>query len=473
MPPSALSSGAEVLTLEQYLMQVRENHQGIQALTEAVLAGEKRAQESQLVYAPTLYADARVISDAKMQPLNFILFKAIDTYTFSLGVSKTTAFGLSGKLHYDWYQSFYVGFNGAAFGISSIPTYYNASPVLEFTQNLWSNWAGRSTLASSEQMAASAQAAQWGSSFQVKVVLTQAELAYWNLGLARRVLAIHQASLERAKLIHQWNLKREQRHLGELSDSLQSEAQLQQSALSLLSAEKALKKTAHAFNALRSQDAWQVAETLTQWSAAHLAQLAPPLRGSVREDLKAAEQQMLVSEAQARLGLERNKPSLDLSVLFALNGQGALAQYSSIPMNFQEAMQYSLGWNRPTVNVALHFSMPLDLHSVQQALHGWSLEKTAAEKTLDRKRFEQEQDWLDLMNRYEEFHARIQLSLSLENIQEKKLQAERQKLQQGRSTTYQVLFFEQDYLMAQLTSAQDEASLLGVVAEMKQYGEAL
>jgi len=48
--------------------------------------------------------------------------------------------------------------------------------------------------------------------------------------------------------------------------------------------------------------------------------------------------------------------------------------------------------------------------------------------------------------------AKVQLDLAqkLENIQRMKLDAERNRLHQGRTVTYQVLLFEQDYLVAEL-----------------------
>jgi hypothetical protein len=57
----------------------------------------------------------------------------------------------------------------------------------------------------------------------------------------------------------------------------------------------------------------------------------------------------------------------------------------------------------------------------------------------------------------------------IENVQKKKLENEKQQLRRGRSTTFQVLQFEQDYTNSQLIRARAGAQALDLRSQLKRY----
>jgi hypothetical protein len=61
--------------------------------------------------------------------------------------------------------------------------------------------------------------------------------------------------------------------------------------------------------------------------------------------------------------------------------------------------------------------------------------------------------------------------MELEDAQKLKFNAERKRMQEGRSTTYQIFLFEQDFLNAQLGRIQAMAQVLDVLTNMKAYEE--
>jgi hypothetical protein len=63
------------------------------------------------------------------------------------------------------------------------------------------------------------------------------------------------------------------------------------------------------------------------------------------------------------------------------------------------------------------------------------------------------------------------MALDLKKTQTTKLENERQRQQNGRSTTYQVFLFEQDLLNVELLILQTQALAMNIYSQMKTYGE--
>ena len=57
----------------------------------------------------------------------------------------------------------------------------------------------------------------------------------------------------------------------------------------------------------------------------------------------------------------------------------------------------------------------------------------------------------------------------IENAQKTKLEVERTRLRQGRTTTYQVLLFEQDYSAAALNRVKSAANILALQTQIRLY----
>ena len=57
----------------------------------------------------------------------------------------------------------------------------------------------------------------------------------------------------------------------------------------------------------------------------------------------------------------------------------------------------------------------------------------------------------------------------MEEVQSKKLTAEKRRYNQGRSTTFQVLTFEQDFANAQLLRLRNEFELVNVHNQLKLF----
>ena len=116
--------------------------------------------------------------------------------------------------------------------------------------------------------------------------------------------------------------------------------------------------------------------------------------------------------------------------------------------------------------------MPLDLGALSDARRGWAREEAASELRLKRLVYEQEQGWKDLSRKFEEAKKKLVLTVQIETAQLSKVRRERERLNQGRSTTYLTLLFEQDFAQSQLARIHAEADVLAVIAQMELFGEA-
>lgn len=467
---------APSLSVHEYLQEVKKQHTGFRSAAASSEGGHLRSQESKLVLAPTFFTNAQYNSNSALGSTVFVPYDALITQTYSAGISQVTTFGLQGKLHYDLLTQNYVNpalspaLNSLATG-SGTPSFFfsyaNASPVLELTQNLWSNGFGRSTRAAQEMGEAQAMASSHHARFQAQKILVDAEIAYWKLALARETVSLQKEALDRAKKIHEWNQKQAERQLREESDVLQAEALRETRELDLLSSEQDEQASARLFNSFRNISSDNVEETLIKLSSEKVASIRIPQRALLREDVIAAQETAKASIASAVIATERDSPTLDAYVTLALNGQTANAPY--IFSNLAGSIPSSFSFARPNQIYGIRFSVPLSFGVLKSSQDGWKKEQHAAEMAYNRKAFEQEQDWKNLESQFAKTKNHFELALRLEKIQEKKLVLERNRLSKGLTITYQVLLFEQDYLLSQLNRVRDQATLLQLVTQMKLF----
>jgi hypothetical protein len=102
---------------------------------------------------------------------------------------------------------------------------------------------------------------------------------------------------------------------------------------------------------------------------------------------------------------------------------------------------------------------------------GYFKQQSGMEYMVKRKLFEHEQEWKELLIKMDEGRKKLELKKIIETAQKEKLDYEKTRHQKGRSTMYQVLMFEQEYAMSQLSLIQTEFELLTILAEIKTYEE--
>lgn len=448
------------LTLDAYLNQVTTGHEGVKALSETKAATLERSHEGGLLTSPQLFANLQWASDSRITTNPAFQGTRTSNESYSLGVMQQFNFGLTSKLYY---ALSLTDIENAAVTAIPIPKFYEARPVLEVNQSLLRNGFGRETRATERLAEAAALATHYGDSFKLKLALAEAEGTFWRLAIARQVVKIQKESLDRAQKLKDWNARRVKLELADRSDILQAEAGLQVRQLEYQTALDDLRSASLAFNNLRGKKDAEVSEELPVMDKTVTDKVSIPDKKAAREDVKAAEQMTIVSSANAEVGYEKNLPTLDVFGQVSLNGRDATRS---------TAVSDSFKTEHPVYAVGIKFQAPLNFGLTSDARTAYSKEMKASELTFRRKQFEADEQWNDLSKKISESKEKLRLAFLIEEAQNKKLERERERLKLGRSVTFQVLQFEQDYSLSQMMRLKTQGEILGLSAQIRTYGEA-
>lgn len=445
------------MSLDVYLNNVKQGHQGFQASQRSIEGSEHRADESKLSTRPSLLGTAQYLND-KRETGSPLQGDEMTATTYSLGIKHVTDFGLEAKLLYNHVNTSLPGANTTFVPLTS---YYTSGPVVELTQSLGKNWLGAETTASQDIISSQVQATKFGESFKQKQLLAQAESAYWRLAIAREAVAATKETVGRAEKMKQWSGQRAKLNLGNESDFLQTEANYLARSIEMQTALDEERAASRNFNTMRGVDSDVVMEQVSLLDEKILLSLELPKREQYRDDVKAAAFQKSLAEANSRLGEEKNKPNISLFGTYGLTGRDA---------DSNEALKEGLKSDHPNYIVGLRVDIPLSMGIQNDARQGYRKEALAADLNYQRKVFEQERLWKDLTNQFKDSMSRYQLAQKMEKAQRSKMDFERGRQTRGLTTTFQVLQFEQDYANAQLARLRSQAEVVNIYAQLKTFG---
>jgi outer membrane protein TolC len=453
---------ADILSVEQFLSQVQKGNTGYEGAQTTGQAGLERSVEGTLLTTPHFFTNITLSGDSKLQETPFGNYDRAISDEYQIGLSDTTNFGLTARLYYD---ATYIDIQNIDYGSFAPPLYvsqWDGRPVLELTQDLWGNGFGRSTVAQKDFTEASALAEGFNSRYQSKVILANAELNYWQLSISRQLVAIQVEAEDRAQKIYDNSARRARMHLADEADELQALAALDTSKLQVQAARDNERISARAFNTSRNISSDAVPETLVQATHPVAETLAVPARAELRDDVKAARENARATTANAIVQSEKDLPTFQIFGNFAVNGRA-----NDLGPTFTNSFESG----RNTVSGGIRLSVPLSYSGVSDSRAGWAKEEAGADLTYQKGLFDQEQSWQDLNLRFAEAKRRLEMARVIESTQQKKLEYEKDRLKKGRTTTYQVLLFEQDYVLSEATRLQAEGDVFSVFTQMKLFQE--
>lgn len=451
-----LSYSAE-LSLDKYLSEVRINNEGVKA-SQLIIEGTKdRSDEGKLIFRPSLFAQVQTTIDKK--PVVNVLTQGdrTDNSFATIGLNQQFDFGLKSQLSYNLVHT--KIYNASPTFVSR-PDFNDGVVKLELSQSLWRNLWGQETKAQMTLVDSQAKASSHLESYKVKQTLSQAESIYWSLSQMRKVVKVQSDNLVRAKKISEWNRRRTNTGLAERSDYLQSDANLKLREYELKNTLLELAILERSFNSLRGKDQNQVDEELDFFDSKSIVNFSPPEKAEMREDTKAALEYQKIAVANAGLASERNKPTIELYGSYAMNGRDA---------DRGEAINDSLKTKQSTTAIGLRFNTPLDFGTTSKNIDGYKKEQVAAEYTFKKKVFDQDREWNDLMAKFEDAKTKLGLVEKIAEANKAKSLNESDRLTKGRTTTFQVLNFEQDYAQSELLKIQSETNLLNIYAQLKTF----
>lgn len=455
---SAWAQDPDRLSLQGYLNQVQDKNESFQGAKAQAQGAQGLAHEADLLFSQRLFAEAKTGFDEKLQRPSFFIYNGANSSTYTVGISQQTRFGLQAKLSYLMTD---MEIMGAAAILGPNTRFTDGAAQLELTMPLWGNGFGRTVRANEEATRQQATANRFSALAQSANLLANAESTYWRLAAAQEQVKIQDQALQAAQNIQTYVKNKNNKDLGEVADVLQANALVEAYNLQVQQAQTEERSASREFNIFLNKEATDPVPLLEPLSAANIDLIqVPAQRPGDRPDVQASEAQAKLAKASSTLATERNKPTLDLYGGYTTYGQNT---------TFEAALSDSMKFRRDGAFVGVRFSMPLGFSDLSAAKEGAYKTQIAAEKNLSYLKYSQEQQWTDLVQKMTDAKQSIRLATAMERAQKAKLDNERVRLRQGRTTTYQVLLFEQDYNNAQVARVQAASRIMNLNSQSKLY----
>ncbi len=449
---------SHALTLEEYMTEVRTKNSGIVGLKSSSDSKKLRRDEGGMFFKPSFFLTGEYYDDQR--PTNAPSFQGTQTlrHTLRSGLSQNFRTGTKAALSYNMYKTQINGVSGAI-----IPNnkFFDISPQLEVSQSLWRNFLGSEFEATEQIQNAQVESQRFNEAYSHKQLLLAAENAYWRLYVAQTAMKVQEESLGRAKKLRDWNQGRFKNNLIDESDLIQAEANLQSREIEFQDIQIEIQTALKEFNSLRQNEGESVnLEGTKGKDSSYILEASLPTKMKLREDVRVFLANKKLATANAELGTQRNRPSLELYGTYSMNGRD---------LQYDDAYDQAVTATRPFTIVGLRFTTPLDLGSMSDYKKAYAQEVVASDMIYKRKVYEVDQEWEILKERFENFKQRLRLTQKMVQVQQKKFESERRRFSQGRTTTFQVVQFEQDLANSQLLKLRYERELIQVYNQLKLF----
>jgi len=455
------ANSSQQLTLDQYLEQVKKSSPGMNASSLQIQGTIEASKEGELVYSPHFTFNGNYTND-KRQVTNFLLTGTVtsgDNMVF--GVDEQFNFGLKANLSYNLTNTLTTGISPLLYPPGKFQ-FSMGQIELDLTQSLWKNGFGVETRATATLAEASSLASHYSERYKLKQLLSQAETAYYKLGIAREAYRLQEEILDHAKKILEWSDRRARNQLADKSDMLQAKASYQQRQLDLEAMKNDQRSAQLTFNTLRDSTVEEVNESVAPINTQSILDIQAPKRAEVTDDVKAAEQNERVVVANNELSRQKAQPDLSLFGTIAYNG---------VDTYLSSALADSFSTKHPEYVIGVKFSYPLFFLDTSAVRSGRIKQQLAAESQTVQTRLDNAQNWVDLQKKFSETKGRLKMAEDLVVAQKEKLDHEKYRFNLGRTTTFQVLTYEQDYSQALITRLHIEQEILALHSQMKAYSE--
>jgi outer membrane protein TolC len=445
---------AEALDLGAYLGQVRSTNEQLKAARSLDAAYALQAKEPLTAYSPQLKAQVQRYEDKAEPTLALLSPDRTVALGYGLGLSKFFSTGTFVDLGYESDHSI-LDFPPSMLVPATVDN-YGHKLKLTLNQSLWRNFMASELEAGIAAAAAGADASRAGNRYGAQSLLFQARAAYVSLATLRQVLAIQTESLARNQKILEWTKRKYADNLADKVDVLQVEAALRQVALALAQSQEEEAKAVARFNALRG--ASPTAE-VGELQALQLPSALPVAKNS-RQDLVAAEAALRASDALVEGVVQRFTPDVSVFAVLAANDRDK---------DFGQAAGDLGGLYHGTSTVGVKLTANLDLPLYRQVLDGAKQAQGSGQARIKDKQLEIAQDWQQLKTAWDTMQKRLALASELEALQKEKAEREKTRYQDGRTTNFQVLRFEDDYNLSRIQTLQLTAQANVLEAQARFY----
>ncbi|MEK2645326.1 TolC family protein [Bdellovibrio sp. BCCA] len=442
----AWQSPSFAMTLQEYLKAVEANNKSVQSLQVSTEAVELAKDAGDIELVPVLTAEAGYINDKS--PLSqFALLGSTETKTtsYSLGLGKKFSTGTMASITASTYEIENTGIQGPQAG--TLQKFGVGSLGVGLSQSLWKDFFGNATRLRWERQEASTAAAAGRFDLQKKLLLVNAEAAYWDYIYANDNLKISQASLERARRIEAWTRRRVNDGISDRADLLSAQALVSARQLQLISAEDdmaAAKRNIRDY--LEYKDDKALPEITGNISERRSLTSMVDGGGSGGRRVMALDAYLASLDAKAK-ALESRETEDQLRPDLVLSGS---YNTNAVEKDMPEATQNWTDTERPTTKVGLKLTYPFDMGPKNAAREAARKSALASKLQSERKMLESESSWIELNRRYLEMSKRIEAATEISRLQSAAAKAQTDLFNKGRSITANVITAEEDAGTAEL-----------------------
>lgn len=448
----------KILTLSEYLNQVKSNNPEARAAAANVEVAEMRLNEAEVPYSSEFYSEYKLFSDRK-EPTN--AFSPVESKgrTWRVGVRDRTTFGLSADVYLNSLRTTL----GGAPAFLTYKDYETSAFGLNLQQSLWRNAFGEVDRKNQEAQRANNRMEVLKAKFALKNLLLAAENTYWAVVSYNEIVKLQEENVDRARRLRDWMKQRASMRLFDDVDAMQAQASFEQRELELQTSLNERAGFIRQFNTLRGENSdapVALSELPTQDFMAQA--VSDKSKRMSREDFQIVYEQAEASGAKARANLSAIRPQLDLVGQIAGNG---LDNYAGGSLNEATRGQH------PNWAVGVVFSVALDYSLIGDMKRSYRAQRAAANDIKEQARFNEQRAWDDLVKKNADAQDLFRRAVSLEKLQTDLVQRERRRLLNGRSTTFQSLQIEQNLAGAQIARVRAQLALLQLHNLIKQFEE--
>lgn len=456
----ALAQPKQILSLERYLEQVRTQNPKAIAQAQLVKAYEQRLDKGKAQITPTVYTSYHLLDDRKPNQNVQFMGDRTNASSWKLGIRDQTTFGLSADLYLDSTST-------RVWGASStfLPTnpYRDTRAVLELKQSLWRNSFGDGTRAEVQEARAGSEAQLAQAQFEMQTLLTEAENNYWSLVSYNEVVRLQLANVERARKLRDYMKQRAKMRLYDDVDYLQTQASFESRELEYQTSLDERQTVLRNFNTLRGANSDQLEELESLPTSDWRKDLRAFNEKNVsRKDFVALKARAASQRAGAIASRSKIRPELDLVGAITTTGRS---------QEFQSSLDRAQDFNNPTYSIGVNFSVAIDFEMIHTLRDSYRAEQHAAEALERQADFYQTREWQDALQKKKDAIGRFDRALSLESLYSNIVKKERQRLLNGRTTTFQLLNFEQEFANVQVQRVKSQLALLQLHNSLKLFTE--
>lgn len=447
------------LSLEDYLQQVKTMSPEVRAAEQSMRAAELKLNEAESSLSPEGYAEYRIIDDKKEATSSFAPNR-MENNTWKVGVRDQTRFGLSSNLYYTTGHTELTGVPPAF-----MSDFQTSSVGLELKQSLWRDSFGAATRAEISAKRAQSRIEYLKQKFAYKNLLLKAQNLYWSLVSFNEIIKLQVENVEKARKLRDRMREQANLRLFDEVDAMQAQASFESRELELQSSLDERASYLRQFNTLRGK-AGEDVEVLGELPTSEfmLKQENNPAKRMSREDLQMAFEQAEAARGQAVSATSRLHPQLDLVAGISSNGLDPNASISR-----EEAQNL----RNPTVAVGIVFSVPLDYRLIGSIQRSYAAQRRAADELKQAAAFNEDRIWEDMLRQKRDAQGRFVRALNLEKLQTELVKKERERLMNGRTTTFQALNLEQNLALSQIARVRAQLALLQIHNVIKTFEEQL